>query len=91
MKNASEEKLRNLARFVCAIRRLRKKFPEHARELDRCVYDVGQKLESCREPNCDCKRSFEEFHAQTNRVIEEELRRSCLRQLPLKEKSYEFN
>ncbi|MBA3693473.1 MAG: hypothetical protein H0X49_16895 [Acidobacteria bacterium] len=81
MKNELSEKVRNLARFARAMRKIRLRFPEHARELDRALYDVGQKLESCSDPDCDCKQSFEEFHAQTNRLVEEELR----------EKSYEFN
>ena len=63
------------------MRKIRVKFPEHALELDRALYDVGQKLESCSDPDCDCKRSFDEFHEQTNRLVEEELR----------EKSYELN
>ncbi len=67
-------RLRNFARFACVMRKIRMKFPEHAREIDRALYDVGQKLESCLDPNCNCKKSFEEFHATTNRVVEEELR-----------------
>ena len=74
MKNEMSEKVRNLARFAGVMRKIRMRFPEHALELDRALYDVGQKLESCLNPNCDCKQSFEEFHAQTNRVLEEELR-----------------
>ncbi len=81
MKNELSEKVRNLARFARAMRRIRTRFPEHALELDRALYDVGQKLESCSDPDCGCKQSFEEFHAQTNRLVEEEMR----------EKSYEFN
>ena len=78
MKNAIEEKIRNLARFARPMRKIRLRFPEHARELDRALYDVGQKLESCLDPNCNCKQSFEEFHEQTNRLVEEELReKSC--------------
>ncbi len=80
MKNELSEKVKKLARFAHAMRKIRTRFPEHARELDRALYDVGQKLESCSDPNCDCKQSFEEFHAQTNRLVEEDLR----------EKSYEL-
>jgi len=74
VKNELSEKVRNLARFARAMRKIRLRFPEHARELDRALYDVGQKLESCSDPDCDCKQSFEEFHAQTNHVLEKELR-----------------
>ncbi len=81
MKNLLSKKLRKFARFARGMRKIRMKFPEHAREIDRALYDVGQKLKSCLDPNCNCKESFEEFHAATNRVVEEELR----------EKSYEFN
>jgi len=81
VKKEISEKIRNLARFARVMRKIRTRFPEHALELDRALYDVGQKLESCSDPDCDCKQSFEEFHAQTNRVLEEELR----------EKGYEFN
>ncbi len=81
MKNELSEKIRNLGRFARVMRKIRVKFPEHALELDRALYDVGQKLESCSDPDCDCKQSFDEFHEQTNRLVEEELR----------EKSYELN
>jgi hypothetical protein len=78
VKDELSEKVRYLARFARAMRKIRLRFPEHARELDRALYDVGQKLESCLDPNCNCRQSFEEFHAATNRVVEEELRESAL-------------
>ena len=81
MKNEIRTRLRNFARFARVMRKVRARFPEHALELDRALYDVGQKLESCSDPDCDCKQSFDEFHEQTNRLVEEELR----------EKSYELN
>ena len=74
MKNELSEKIRNLGRFARVMRKVRARFPEHALELDRALYDVGQKLESCSDPDCDCKQSFDEFHEQTNRLVEEELR-----------------
>ncbi len=81
MRKELSEKIKNLARFARVMRKIRARFPEHAREIDRALYDVGQKLESCSDPNCDCRQSFEEFHAAANRLVEKELR----------EKSYEFN
>ena len=72
------ERLRKFARFARAMRNIRMFFPEHSREIDQCLYDVSQKLHSCSDPDCECKMSFEEFHAALNRVVEEELRESAL-------------
>lgn len=80
MKNEISEHLRKFARFARRMRNIRTFYPEHAREIDQCLYDVAQKLHSCSDPNCECKMSFEEFHAATNSILEEELR----------EKSYEL-
>jgi hypothetical protein len=55
--------LQNLAAFALAMRELRENFPEHTREIDKCLYDVGQKLPSCNDPNCTCQMTFENFQA----------------------------
>lgn len=73
MRKELSEKIKNLARFARVMRKIRARFPEHAQE-----YDVGQKLESCSDPNCDCRQSFEEFHAAANRLVEKELREKKL-------------
>ena len=70
----SSETFRRWARFAAAIKNLRKDFPEFSREIDRTVYEIGQKIEACAEPDCECRISFEEFHSRMNRRIEEELR-----------------
>lgn len=80
MRKELSEKIKKLTRFARVMKKIRAKFPEHTREIDRALYDVGQKLESCSD-HCDCRQSFEEFHAAANRLVEKELR----------EKSYEFN
>ena len=67
------EKLRRWARFILAAKSLRKDFPEFGTEIDRTVYEIGQKIEACSDPNCECRISFEEFHSRMNRRIEEEL------------------
>lgn len=81
MKSLSDEGVGNWMKFVRAVLQLREIYPEHAREIDRCIYDVGQKLQSCSDPDCNCKMSFEEFHTQTNHEIE----------IKLREQSYELN
>lgn len=55
--------LQNWAAFAEALGELRKIFPEHAAEIDKCLYDVGQKLPSCNDPNCTCQMTFENFRA----------------------------
>lgn len=66
MKN-SEEKLNKLLLFSAVMREVRAEFPEHAREIDRCIFDVGHNnIPDCGDPKCYCKRTFEEFHADQN-------------------------
>lgn len=67
-----EEELRNeidLVRwteFACELQLLRVEYPEYAKEIDKCIYDVGQKIKRCDDPNCTCRMSFENFHAISN-------------------------
>ncbi len=59
-----------LEEFAVALARLRREFPEFAREIDRCQFDVGRRhLGSCGHGGCDCQMSFEEFHAHRRRVF----------------------
>jgi hypothetical protein len=57
----------NWAMFALTMAEVRAAFPEHGREIDKCIYDVGQKLESCGDPNCTCRMTFENFRARSNR------------------------
>ncbi len=66
--------LRNFAAFAVAMRKIRKDFPQHVAEIDRAIYDVGQKVESCDDPNCNCSMTFENFHAISNQHYAEETR-----------------
>ncbi len=63
----------NWARFACALSKIRKDFPEHSKEIDKCVFDVGQKLEHCNDPNCSCRMSFKNFRAIANQNAHEEI------------------
>lgn len=63
---------RDWAEFADAMCRIRERFPEHAAELDKCVFDVGQKLPACTDPNCTCRMTFENFRA----ISAEQARRS---------------
>lgn len=62
----SVEELNKYAAFAANLASLREIFPEHAREIDRCLFDVGQKLDRCFDPNCNCKFNFETFHGEMN-------------------------
>jgi hypothetical protein len=59
--------LRNFAAFAAAMREVRRDFPQHSAEIDRAIYDVGQKVQSCDDPNCTCSMTFENFRAASNR------------------------
>ena len=65
-----KEKLENWAAFACAMQQLREDFSEHGREIDRCVSQVGQKLETCGDPNCTCRMTFENFNAVSIKKME---------------------
>jgi hypothetical protein len=54
---------RSWALFALRMQLVREEFPEHGREIDRAVYDAGQKLDSCGDPNCTCRMTFENFRA----------------------------
>ncbi len=58
----------NLMTFGVAITLLREDFPEFAKEIDRCAFDVGQNYQQkCGDANCLCETlTFEEFHIQRN-------------------------
>lgn len=60
---SQQSDIRNWAMFAVKMREIRENFPEHSKEIDRAIFDVGQKLESCGDPNCTCRMSFENFHA----------------------------
>ncbi len=63
--------LRKFAAFAVTMNLAREKFPEHAKEIDRAIYDVGRKLENCDDPNCTCTMNFENFHTISNENAEE--------------------
>jgi hypothetical protein len=65
MKNNDQLKRKQ---FIRKISDLRKMFPEHAVELDRCIYDVLKKNPCCNNLNCSCQMTFEQFHQTTNKV-----------------------
>lgn len=56
-----------LLEFGAEMKIIRRMFPEFAREIDRAIYDAGQKsTPRCGEANCVCHWSFERFHAEQN-------------------------
>ncbi len=56
-----------LAEFALEMKTIRGMFPEFAKEIDRCIYDVGRNhTPKCGEANCVCQWTFEEFHAEQN-------------------------
>lgn len=63
--------LQRFSAFALALGDLRGIFPEHAAEIDRCLYEVGQKLPSCNDPNCTCGMTFENFHAISQKIARE--------------------
>lgn len=58
--------LRNFAAFAAAMREVRRDFPQNAAEIDRCIDDVGRKIEACDDPNCTCRMTFKNFRAISN-------------------------
>ena len=63
-----ELEMATMAEFAEEMNTLRKIFPEFARELDKCLFDVGKnRLRSCGEASCGCQVSFADFHAERNR------------------------
>lgn len=66
------DKLKRFAAFATNLRSLKEIFPEHIKEIDKCLFDVGQKLDGCDDPNCTCKMNFETFHG----IASEDKRRS---------------
>ncbi len=64
--------LRKYAAFALEMRMVRLGFPEHAEVIDRAIYDAGQKLSGCDDPNCNCGFDFETFHALSDQNAEVE-------------------
>ena len=60
--NLYDEKFVSVSLFAMRMQEVRKEFPEHSGEIDRAIYEVGQKLDSCGNPDCTCKMSYENFH-----------------------------
>lgn len=58
---SKQTKPENWARFALTMAEVRRAFPEHGKEIDRCVGEVGRKLESCGDPNCTCRMTAENF------------------------------
>lgn len=56
-------------KFIQEISDLRKAFPEHAKEIDKCVYAVLKKKFCCNRSKCPCQMTFEQFHNATNQSI----------------------
>jgi hypothetical protein len=59
--------LEKMGRFADATAKIRADFPEHSLEIDKCVFDAGQKIPCCGKPGCECQITFEEFHQAMNR------------------------
>lgn len=60
-----------LTRFGEAAGELRRAYPEFAREIDRMSYDVGKRyIPECEHAKCDCKMTFEQYHAERSRRFE---------------------
>lgn len=56
-----------LMEFRVEMDAIRIMFPEFIREIDKCIYDVGQKFTpKCGEGNCVCQWTFEKFHDEQN-------------------------
>lgn len=64
--------LRKFAAFAVEMKMIRLGFPEHSEEIDKAIYDVGQKLTDCNDPNCNCGFDFKTFHAISNQNAEVE-------------------
>ena len=68
MKNKIE--FEKIIDFGFRLAEIRRDFPEFAQEIDRLHYDIGQKtIAPCEHEKCDCKMSFEDFHAGRNRLF----------------------
>ncbi len=82
MSDKVEIEMAIMAEFAEEMNTMRKNFPEFARELDKCFFDVEKKhLRSCGHANCGCASSFADFHAECNRIFG----------TASEAKSYEFN
>ena len=56
--------------FAEEMNTLREIFPEFAKEIDKCFWDVGQNFVGCcGDANCYCHVPFEEFHSEKNRIF----------------------
>lgn len=64
------EIMKRLAEFLKKSSSLRVEFDEHAREVDRMIYEVLRKLDCCNHPKCECGKSFEQFHREQNNAGE---------------------
>ena len=66
-----------LTEFTQEINELRQNFPEFAREIDKCLYDISSnRLPKCGREACQCRTlTFEEFFALRNLLFcdEEEI------------------
>lgn len=55
--------------FAGFMKEARRMFPQFAKEIDRCLFDVVQNnLGSCGHAYCDCQMTFEQFHDAQNRA-----------------------
>jgi len=82
MSKQVEIEMKTMSEFAEEMNTLRKTFPEFAKEIDKCMFDVGKNhLRSCGHANCGCAISFAEFHAERNRIF----------RTTNEAKSYEFN
>ncbi len=71
-----------LIEFSLELTRLRRTFPELAREVDGFQFEIlKEKVGSCGHGGCQCQMSFEEFHAERNILLGTQS----------EAKSYEFN
>ncbi len=66
-----QKTLEQLMQFGFVLLELRKAFPEHAKEIDRCLFNTKMKyLPQCQSAKCECKQSFEDFHKEQNEYFQ---------------------
>ena len=61
----TNEEFKRFIQFSNSMILIQAQFPEHELEINRCVYEVGQKIPCCENQNCECQISFEEFHQKS--------------------------
>ena len=56
--------------FAMEMQTLRRNFPKLAKEIDKCIFDVGQNFaDGCGDAKCACSMSLAEFHEKQNLFV----------------------